>query len=144
MYLYGIPNVLAQDLHYAIKLFVECGNEGISQAYFNIAYIYFVGMKTQPLDEDTKVQHIQQNLALAVQLFEKAANMGDSGAMFWVAYCYHMYVKHNENALLWLHKAIEHQHPTAIYYLAMMHRTGDGVEKDFKVSRRRQLQPHLC
>lgn len=132
--MYGIENnVLEQDLHYAIKLFMECGDAGVPQAYYNLGQMYFSGMQTRPISNDIKVQTVRQNIGLAMQLFEKAAQMGDSSAQFWLAYCFHQNFKDTESAMHWLRLAIDNQHPGAVFYLAMMYRTGDGVEKNFKL-----------
>ncbi|MCO6411110.1 MAG: sel1 repeat family protein [Thiogranum sp.] len=107
----------------ALRLLREALDKPLSvdervNAYNHIAYIYEMGLETQP-------SHVE-----AIKWYEEAAKLEDVSAQFELGQLFRNNLKDNQRAMFWYEKAGARRYSPALYQLGIAYDVGDIVERD--------------
>ncbi|KAL6061664.1 ERAD-associated protein [Balamuthia mandrillaris] len=125
MYFKGLGT--QQDRQQGLLWLQRSADSGNSMSCFDLGQMLYEGS-----DDDLP----RQDLTKANHYFLRSADLGNANAQYWIGYCLHQgcngLERDVEKALAYLEKAAYTGHSGALYYLAMMYKTGDGITPDIK------------
>lgn len=118
----GVEAYQNADYKTAVQEFSKLAKEGMKEAQFNLALMYYNG------------EGVSQDITQAVNWWNKSASQGHPPAQFNLGKLYERGegVKQDyQEAALWFRKAAEAGHKDAQFKLAEMYERGKGVLRDY-------------
>ena len=110
---------LEQDNDYALQLLIEAGENGYTDAFSRLGYMYWTGEYVTTPDLDKTIYYLK-----------KAVELKNAPAMTLLAMLYINTYDDFNSALSLLTTASEMGNYDAKYYLSLLYDNGDGVSKD--------------
>mmetsp|Transcript_16211 Transcript_16211/g.24315 ORF Transcript_16211/g.24315 Transcript_16211/m.24315 type:complete len:531 (+) Transcript_16211:73-1665(+) len=119
----------------AIQLYQFAGDDGSKEGLFNLGHLYWTGHNH---DEDPSSKKgaessgievgLEPNEKLALECFEKSAELGDNDARYFlgVHYLQESLDDIRIRGLELVQRSADNGHAGALYYLALLHRNGEG------------------